>query len=159
MRATSCGGCHVSGSWLMSVSLVSLRIARILSREPACRIRSSCTWGATESQVRGLLPGLARWLADTGHRKNQHIPKTTPSGAPQGLRQVSDSRSHSFVGSSPTSGSVRTVWSQLGILPLPAPPLLMLSQDNFEKRLTPQSCVQQAPLGARTTGRGRRLDP
>lgn len=37
-------GCHVSGSWLMSVNLVSFRIARILSKESACRILSNCTW-------------------------------------------------------------------------------------------------------------------
>lgn len=36
----------------MSVSLVSFRMARIRSREPACRIRSSCTWEVTVSQVR-----------------------------------------------------------------------------------------------------------
>lgn len=47
MRAGVCRTRHVSGSWLMSVSLVSLRMARIRSREPACRIRSSCTWEAT----------------------------------------------------------------------------------------------------------------
>ena len=72
----------------MSVSLVSLRIARILSREPACRIRSSCTWGATASQVRGLLPGPARWLTETGHRKNEHRRKTTPPWGPPGAPSV-----------------------------------------------------------------------
>lgn len=34
---------HVSGSWLMSDKLVSLRMTRIRSKESACRIRSSCT--------------------------------------------------------------------------------------------------------------------
>lgn len=34
---------HVSGSWLMSVKLVSLRMTLIRSRESACRIRSNCT--------------------------------------------------------------------------------------------------------------------
>lgn len=37
-------GCHVSGSWLMSVNLVSFKIALILSKESACRILSNCTW-------------------------------------------------------------------------------------------------------------------
>lgn len=34
---------HVSGSWLMSDKLVSLRMTRIRSKESACRIRSNCT--------------------------------------------------------------------------------------------------------------------
>lgn len=34
---------HVSGSWLMSVRLVSLRMTLIRSKESACRIRSICT--------------------------------------------------------------------------------------------------------------------
>lgn len=34
---------HVSGSWLMSDKLVSLRMTRIRSKDSACRIRSSCT--------------------------------------------------------------------------------------------------------------------
>lgn len=46
-------GCHVSGSWLMSVSLVSFRIARILSRESACRILSNCTWRNKEEMSAG----------------------------------------------------------------------------------------------------------
>lgn len=46
-------GCHVSGSWLMSVSLVSFRIARILSKESACRILSNCTWRNNEELSTG----------------------------------------------------------------------------------------------------------
>lgn len=34
---------HVSGSWLMSVKLVSFRMPLIRSNESACRIRSSWT--------------------------------------------------------------------------------------------------------------------
>lgn len=34
---------HVSGSWLMSVKLVSLRMTLTRSKDSACRIRSICT--------------------------------------------------------------------------------------------------------------------
>lgn len=41
------GGHHVSGSWLMSVRLVSFRMALMRSKESAWRMRSNCTWNRT----------------------------------------------------------------------------------------------------------------
>lgn len=42
---------HVSGSWLMSVKLVSLRMTLIRSKESACRIRSNCTYGHGQTWI------------------------------------------------------------------------------------------------------------
>lgn len=45
---------HVSGSWLMSVRLVSLRMARIRSKESAWRILSNWTCGISKNLSKRL---------------------------------------------------------------------------------------------------------